>query len=110
MNAISVTLENQDEHHGRYVARVDGKEGEAELVFTWRGDHLLSADHTFAPENLRGSGVAMALVQRLIANARAKGFKIIPLCPYIQAKYEEHPGWADVMPVAPGEKPHLKLH
>src|SRR4029450_122230 len=108
MNSITVTLENQDDRHGRYVATLAGQDGEAELVFTWRGDHLLSADHTFAPENLRGSGAAMALVERLIADARARGFKIIPLCPYVRAKYEEHPDWADVMTVAPGEKPHLK--
>ncbi len=107
---ITVTLENRDERHGRYVARVDGKEGEAELIFTWRGEHLVSADHTFAPENLRGTGAAMALVERLLADARAQGFKVIPLCPYVRAKYLEHPDWADVMTVAPGEKPILHLH
>lgn len=110
MNAITVTLEESDERHGRYVARVEGIDGEAELTFTWRGEHLLSADHTFAPERLRGSGVAMALVERLIADARRQGFKIIPFCPYVRAKYEEHPDWADVMTVAPGEKPKLRLH
>ncbi len=108
MTAITVTLENQDADHGRYVARVEGMEGEAELAFTWRGEHLVSADHTFAPENLRGSGAALALVERLVADARAQGFKVVPLCPYIRHKYLEHPDWADVMTVAPGEKPRLK--
>jgi predicted GNAT family acetyltransferase len=107
---ITVTLETIDDRHGRYVARIQGLDGEAELTFTRRGEHLVSADHTGTPEALRGRGLAMALVERLVADARAHGFRIIPLCPYVRAKYEEHPDWADVMTVAPGEKPHLKIH
>ena len=110
MAAITITLDNQDRRHGRYVARVAGLDGEAELVFTWRGDQLLSADHSFAPDALRGSGAALALVERLVADARAQGFRIIPLCPYVRAKYVEHPDWADVMTVAPGEKPRIAIH
>jgi predicted GNAT family acetyltransferase len=107
--AIAITLENFDKRHGRYVALADGFDEEAELTFTWRGDHLLSADHSGTPEALRGKGIAMALVERLIADARAEGFKIIPLCPYVRAKYIEHPEWADVMSVAPGELPRLTI-
>lgn len=110
MANITIILEKQDERHGRYVARVEGRPGEAELTFTWRGAHLLSADHTGTPEELRGMGIALALVERLVADARSQGFRIIPLCPYVRAKYEEHPEWADVMSVAPGEMPHLRLH
>jgi predicted GNAT family acetyltransferase len=107
--AIAITRETFDERHGRYVARIDGFDEEAELTFTWRGEHLLSADHTGTPEPLRDQGLAMALVERLVADARAEGFKVIPLCPYVRDKYVEHPEWADVMSVAPGEMPHLKL-
>jgi predicted GNAT family acetyltransferase len=110
MSAITITVEKEDERHGRYVGRVAGVDDEAELTFTWRGEHLLSADHTGAPDSLRGTGVAMALVERLIADARAQGFKVIPLCPYLAHKYESHTEWADVMTVAPGEKPRLTLH
>ena len=82
---------------GRYVARVDGVEGEAELDFTIRGPKLISADHTEAPESMRGTGAATALVEHMIADARANGFKIVPICPYVRAQYKKHPEWADVM-------------
>jgi uncharacterized protein len=108
--AIAIALQSTDERHGRYVARVDGLDGEAELVFTWRGGDLLSADHSFSPEGLRGSGAALALIEHLVADARAQGFRIIPLCPYVRAKYADHPDWADVMTVAPGEKPRIAIH
>jgi uncharacterized protein len=91
--------------HGRYVARIAGIEAEAELVFTHRGPQLISADHTSAPDAMRGTGVARALVDQLIADARASGFRIIPICPYVRAQYAKNPDWQDVMTVAPGETP-----
>lgn len=101
---ITIAIED-GEPRGRYVARVAGIDAEAEITFTHRGPGLISADHTGAPDALRGSGVAAALVDHLVADARARGFKIIPLCPYVRARYEKHPDWRDVFTVAPGETP-----
>ena len=86
-----------DGRTGCYVERIDGVEGEAELVFTARGPTLISADHTEAPTSMRGTRAAMALVEHMIADARANGFKIIPICPYVAAQYGKHPEWRDVM-------------
>lgn len=82
---------------GRYVARIDGIAGEAELTFSARGSQLISADHTNAPDSMRGKGAALALVEALIADARSTGFKIIPTCPYVLAQFKKHPEWQDVM-------------
>lgn len=106
MADISISKED-DGRRGRYVARVAGIAAEAELTFTHRGPGRISADHTGAPEALRGTGAAAALVDRLIADARAEGVRIIPLCPYVRARYAKHPDWQDVMTVAPGETPVL---
>ena len=106
MAEIAITKED-DGRHGRYVARVAGIDEEAELTFTHRGPDLISADHTGAPESMRGTGAAGALVDFLIADARDNGFRIIPLCPYVRARYEKHPDWQDVMTVGPGEKPSI---
>lgn len=104
MAEITITKED-DGRHGRYVAKVAGIDDEAELTYTHRGPGLISADHTGAPESLKGTGAAAALVDHLIADARATPFRIIPLCPYVRARYEKHPEWRDVMTVAPGEMP-----
>jgi predicted GNAT family acetyltransferase len=82
---------------GRYVGRIDGLEGEAELTFSRASPKLVIADHTFAPESMRGTGAAKAMVDRLIADARAEGFKIMPLCPYVKGQFERHPDWADIL-------------
>lgn len=104
MADIIITRED-DGRHGRYVAKVAGIEAEAELTFTHRGPSLISADHTGAPESLKGTGAAAALVDHLIAEARKQCFRIIPLCPYVRARYVKNPDWQDVMTVAPGEMP-----
>lgn len=95
MPDITVAREDADTRHGRYVARVAGIDAEAELTFTRRGGGLVSADHTGAPEALRGTGAAGALVDAMVADARKEGFRIVPLCSYVAARHARHPEWAD---------------
>lgn len=82
---------------GRYVGRVAGREGEAELTFSKTSPTLIIADHTSVPDSMRGTGMGKALAERLVADARAGGYKIIPLCPFVRSMYERNPGWSDVM-------------
>jgi uncharacterized protein len=82
----------------RYEARFDGIDEPGELTISKVSDTLIIADHTYAPDAMRGMGVARALVERLIADARAAGQKIIPLCPYVKAQSLKHQDdWADVI-------------
>ena len=48
---------------------------------------------------MRGAGAAIALVQRMIADARTEGFKVIPVCLCVFAQYKRNPEWVDVMSV-----------
>jgi uncharacterized protein len=82
---------------GRFVVRIDGVEGEGELTTSKVTDHLIIADHTFVPETMRGTGAGSALVNRLVEDARAKGQRIVPLCPFVRAQSLRHPEWADVI-------------
>ncbi|MDE3123518.1 MAG: N-acetyltransferase [Paracoccaceae bacterium] len=79
---------------GRYVLR-RGTE-EAELTFSIASPTLIIADHTSVPDRFRGTGAGRALVERLVADARAEGVKIVPLCPFVNATRLRHPEWADV--------------
>ncbi|KGJ06829.1 hypothetical protein SAMN04487972_102111 [Paracoccus halophilus] len=97
MSQASIQISHEDYgSSGRYFAQLPGVEGEAEL--TWRngGPGIIVADHTFVPNPMRGSGVAMALVKRLIADARHRGLLIAPNCSYVQAQFDRHPEWADL--------------
>ncbi|MDR0252254.1 MAG: N-acetyltransferase [Brucellaceae bacterium] len=107
MTDINMSIEEIDARHGRYVARIDGVEGETEITFTRRAHGVISADHTGAPDSMRGTGAAAALVTYMVEDARKNGFRILPLCPYVRAQYRRHPDWADVMTLAPGEEPEI---
>ena len=41
-------------------------------------------------------GVAAELVERLVADARDEGFKIVPQCSYVAAKFADNPDWHDL--------------
>lgn len=77
---------------GRFV--ISTPEGEAELTFSALSDALRIADHTAVPKALEGKGYAYKLVVHLIEDAKAKGYKIVPLCPYVNAQRAKHPEWA----------------
>lgn len=87
-----IRLEEGD-RRGRYT-RAFGDGSQAELAFSVdaEGDMVLS--HTFTPPRHRGQGVALGLVERAVADARARGRRIVPLCPYVAAEFGRHPEWA----------------
>lgn len=107
MAEIVIDREDIDARHGRYVARIDGIEAEGEITFTHRGPHVISADHTGVPDAMAGRGVAKALLDFMLEDARSNGFRIIPICPYVFGQYARHPEWEPLFTSKPGEKPKL---
>ena len=85
------------ETKGRYVIRKDG--AEAELTFSILTPTRIIADHTEVPDSFRGTGAGKALVEHLVADAREKGFTVVPLCPFVNGQRLRHPEWADVFQV-----------
>ncbi|MBI1339170.1 N-acetyltransferase [bacterium] len=81
---------------GRYAAMEPGGP-EAEMTFSKAGAHLIIIDHTAVPAAYAGRGVGRALVERAVTDARTRGWKIIPLCPFAKATLEKHAEWRDVV-------------
>jgi predicted GNAT family acetyltransferase len=81
---------------GRYVARVEGTEGEAELTYSRTSPTLIIADHTEVPDVFRGQGLGRLLATRMVEDARKEGVQIFALCPVVNAERRKHPDWADV--------------
>jgi predicted GNAT family acetyltransferase len=78
---------------GRYLLRRDG--AEAEVTFSVLSPEVIIADHTGVPDALRGTGAGAAIVAFMVQDAREKGFRIMPLCPFVNAQRKKHPEWAD---------------
>lgn len=79
---------------GRYVIAKDGLE--AELAYSIASPSLIVANHTGVPVAWRSKGIALALAQRLVSDAKAEGVKIVPTCSYVDHQRKRHPEWADV--------------
>lgn len=81
---------------GRYTASAPGKPA-AELTFSIMNERTIIIDHTGVPDEWRGLGVGKALVERAVLDARERGVKIVPLCPFAKAQIQRHPEWQDVV-------------
>lgn len=81
-----------EDSKGRYAAVVNGVE--AELTYSVASPTVIIADHTGVPDALRGKGVGLALVKRMIVDAQGAGVKIVPLCAFVNTRARRHPEWA----------------
>lgn len=81
---------------GRYVAQVEGEEATGYLEWEPDGENVRVATHTVVPPAIGGRGIAGLLVKRLIADAHEEGFRIVPQCSYVAAKFDKNPDWSDL--------------
>lgn len=81
---------------GRYFLNGPGDET-AEMTYSKVGAGQIIIDHTEVPDAFRGQGAGLRLVERAVADARAEGKTIIPLCPFAAAQFRKHAEWADVL-------------
>lgn len=86
--------------HGEYRATVPGSDAVGRLTWKARGGARI-AEHTLVPPEIGGQGVAAALVDALVRDAREDGFKIVPQCSYVEAQFRRHPEWADLLAPTP---------
>jgi predicted GNAT family acetyltransferase len=93
-DAVSEIRREQGPSKGRYTLSLNG--AEAELTWSVLSPERIIADHTFVPDAMRGTGAGLRMVERLVADARAEGFKVIALCPYVKSQARRHPEWSDV--------------
>ena len=69
----------------------------AEMAYTWAGETMLIIDHTTVEDELRGQGAGRKLLDQVVAMARQKNIKIIPLCPFAKSVFDKDPSIRDVL-------------
>lgn len=70
---------------------------EAELDLKGAGKGRYAATHTGVPPEMGGRGVGTALFHAMVADARKSGYSVLPVCPFIMAKFDKEPDMRDVM-------------
>jgi uncharacterized protein len=93
----SVNIERHEEGgRGTYEATIPGLDGTARLQYRRESQGLIAAVHTETPHGMRGKGVGLKLVERMVDDARQEGARIRALCSYVDHERQKHGDWADV--------------
>jgi uncharacterized protein len=74
-------------------------EGHLAIADYRQDGNTLHITHVEAPEALRGQGVAGKLMEGVVASARERGLKIIPICSYAVAWLRRHKEHQDLLGV-----------
>ncbi len=74
-----------------------GGERLAEMTYVWAGESKFIIEHTEVSDKLAGKGAGKQLVAKAVEFARAKGLKIIPLCPFANKVFKKTPAYNDVL-------------
>ncbi|QZD87010.1 GNAT family N-acetyltransferase [Qipengyuania psychrotolerans] len=96
MSDLSIQFEETGSK-GRYFTPRGVNGEQAEITFSRVSPQRIIVDHTGVPDSMRGQGVGVKLAEYVVADARSKGEKIIPLCPFFKAQAQRHEEWLDVV-------------
>lgn len=57
--------------------------------------------HTDVAEAIEGKGLGSVLVRGALDDLRARGLRIVPVCPFVAAYVRRHPEYADLVETRP---------
>ena len=83
-----------DAEKRRFEAVVEGQH--CTLDYELAGT-TMTITHTRVPEPVEGRGIAAALMEAALSQARANGWRVVPKCSYAVAYLSRHREWADVL-------------
>jgi predicted GNAT family acetyltransferase len=91
-DTLSVRL---DEDWHRYVLDFEG-EVAGVAHFLPHGEHVVFT-HTVVDERFEGHGFGSVLVRNALDDVRARGKRIVPVCPFVRAYVSKHHEWDDLI-------------
>ena len=95
VRADDITVVHRPEE--RRYELLAGGERAGELVYRDRGDDVIALLHTEVEPKLQHRGLGSALVGGALDDARARGLRVVPLCPFVDAYVSRHPAYGDLV-------------
>ena len=86
---------HRDDRKHRYVIDVDGREA-GFLQYVERPGRVILV-HTEVHSEFEGHGLAGQLAAYALDDIRARGLRVVPLCPYVEHFLEQHPDYEDLV-------------
>ncbi len=93
MSEIQLEVTNNAEQR-RWQVEVDGR---LALIKYQERDGRVVYLHTEVPPELEGRGIAGAMARAALDDARARGLRVVPLCPFVASYIRRHPAYADLV-------------
>ena len=81
-----------------------GDDHAGELVYRDRGGDVVAFLHTEVEPRLQRHGLGSALVAGALDDARERGLKVVPLCPFVDAYIRRHPAYVDIVADDPARR------
>jgi predicted GNAT family acetyltransferase len=100
--ADDITVVHRPDEH-RYELLVGGEHA-GELVYRDRGGKVLAFLHTEVDQHVQRRGLGSALVAGALDEARERGFRVVPLCPFVDAYIRRHPEYHDLVADDPARR------
>lgn len=63
-----------------------GNKTNPDAIITYIENDIITIDHTYVSEDLRGQGIAETLLDKVVDYAKEKHKKILPVCSYAKKK------------------------
>ncbi|MGH1561301.1 GNAT family N-acetyltransferase [Mumia sp. DW29H23] len=97
MTEIDASVEVVDNtEDSRYDLLVDGELG-GTIVYRDPSDGVRQLVHTEVKPELGGRGLAGVVARAALDDIRAKGWKVVPTCPYVASYIGKHPEYEDLV-------------
>ena len=64
---------------------------------------MITLVHTEVRDEFEGQGHAATLARGALDDARSRGLRVVPSCPYIASYVEKHPEYADLVATRPSD-------
>ncbi len=84
-------------NEAKHRYEVETLAGTAILEYSEPRPGILDLQHTLVPLPARNRGVGAALVRWALEDARSRGARVIPTCPYVASFLGRHPEYRDLM-------------
>ena len=78
-----------NDNKGAFYIEVEGKQ-EAMMTVVFAGEDKIIIDHTEVNPGNEGKGFGKKMVTKAVEFAREKGFKILPLCPFVKSFFDKN--------------------
>lgn len=89
---------NYDISHNQAQQRFETKVENLLCVIDYQLDQSnLALTHVGVPKPIEGRGIAAELTRSALDWARSKKYRVIPVCPYVQAWLRRHPEYLDLL-------------